>query len=120
VQPAILMDEEDVRRERDERIINYFERAFHILNAYQERQRPEKHKMSLLAMQFALGFHLAAGKDNIAALARACGVSRAAMTKCVNGFIKQLALQPLHCQRDEEARRNMSEARKQQLVSPSP
>lgn len=113
--PVILMDEEDSGREREGAIINYFERAFHILNAYQEGQKPKHHKMSLRAMELALGFHLAAGSDNAAELARKCGVTKAAANKCLNGFMSALALEPLPSQRKDKARQNMSVARRKQL-----
>jgi hypothetical protein len=111
------MMEGEERRERDERIVNWFERAFHILNAYQSHQASAKElRMSLLSMQLALGFHLAAGADGPAELARRCGVSRQCLNKCLNHFLEQLNIERLPFQRDEEARENMSAARKEQLA----
>ena len=107
------------RRERDEKILNFFENAFHILNNYQNHPRcrcSANHlRASLCAMELALGFNLAAGGDCIAQLARKNNVSRATMTKCVNYFIAQLKLNPLPGQRSDEARENMSAARKKQI-----
>lgn len=111
--------EDDARREREERIVNFFERAFHILNAYQSHQQtPKELRMSLAAMELALGFHLAAGADGPAELARRVGVSKQALGKCLNHFIEQLQLEPLPFQRDREARGNMAEARRRQVQTP--
>jgi hypothetical protein len=110
-----LMDEDDARRQR-ERIVNFFERAFHILNAYQAHQESEKAlRMSLRAMELALGFHLAAGADGPAELARQCGVSKQALDKCLNHFLEQLELEPLPFQRKAAARENMAAARHRQI-----
>lgn len=111
------MDETDERVERDEKIIGFFERAFHILNAYQSHQGTVKQMhMSSRAMQLALGFHLAAGADGPAELARQCGVSKQALGKCLNHFLAQLRLEPLPFQRNGEARKNMADARMKQLA----
>jgi hypothetical protein len=104
------------RRERDEKIVNYFEDGFHILNAYQSHQKTAKQlRMSLKAFQLAMGFHLAAGADGPAALARQCGVDKQTLGKCLNHFIELLKLTPLGCQRNQEARKHMSTARKEQV-----
>lgn len=109
---------EDVeRRERDEAIVNWFERAFHVLNAYQTHQTSANQlRMSLRAMELALGFHLAAGADGPAELAKRCRVSKQALGKCLNHFIEQLALEPLPCQRKAQARDNMRRARLNQIT----
>ena len=107
------------RQERDEKILNFFENAFHILNTHQNHPRcrgSANHlRASLCAMELALGFNLAAGGDCIAQLARKNNVSRATMTKCVNYFIAQLKLNPLPGQRSDEARENMATARRAQV-----
>ena len=108
--------EADERVERDEAIIHYFERAMHILAAYQSRQRTAKQlRMSARAMYLALGFKLVAGAQSPAELARKCGFDKWTVTKCVNEFIDKLKLEPLPGQRDKEARKKMEEARKRQL-----
>lgn len=107
------------RQERDERIVNWFENVFHILNAYQAHQKTAKQlRMSLRAMQLALGFHLAAGADNPAMLAKSCQVGKWTLGKCLEHFEDQLKLAPLLCQRSQEARKNMSTARKEQVEKP--
>lgn len=109
--------EDAARKRRDEEIITFFENGFHILNAYQSRQKTAKQILtSLRAFQFALGFHLVAGADGLADLARQCGVSKQAMGKCVNHFISQLKLSPLASQRNQQARDNMARARKEQVI----
>ena len=51
--PIVDVEAEE-RRERDEAIINYFERAAHILNAYQSHQSTAKElRMSTRAMWLA-------------------------------------------------------------------
>jgi hypothetical protein len=105
-----------VRFERDCEMLEWFERVWHILNAYQLRQRGERQlRMSTRAMQLALGFRLAAGADGPAALARNCGVTKQAMNNCLRHFIEQLQLTPLPGQRRAEARKHMAEARLNQL-----
>lgn len=110
------------RQERDEAIIGFFENAFHVLNAYQIHQRNDVHctlgdlRMSTRAMAMAVGFRLVAGADGPAELAKDCGVSKQALGKCLNHFIEQLKLSPLPFQRKQEARQNMAEARKRQVV----
>lgn len=114
------MDAFDDQNERDERIIGFFENAFHILNAYQSHQDGERQlRMSCRTMQLALGFHLAAGADGPADLAKKCGVSKQALGKCLNHFIEQLKLSPLPFQRKEDGRQNMAMARKRQLAKPA-
>ena len=107
------------RRERDEKILNFFENAFQILNNYQNHPRCRNSanhlRMTLCAMELALGFNLAAGGDCIAEIAQKYNVSRATMTKCVNYFIAQLKLIPLPGQRSDEARENMATARRAQV-----
>jgi hypothetical protein len=68
-------------------------------------------------MQFALGYTLAAGAESIEKLSRQCGMSKQAVTKAVNHFEAQLKLEPLPCQRAEDARLNMATARKKQVKS---
>lgn len=116
IEPETVEIHDSERQERDEKIIGWFENAFHILNAYQAHQSGEKDlRMSLRAMEMALGFQLAAGADGPAELARKCGVSKQALGKCLNHFMAQLKLQPLAFQRKEEARLNMAEARREQV-----
>lgn len=98
------------------RILEWFERALHILNAYQSHQSGEHNlRMSAKCWQLALGYHLPAGAQGPAELARQCGVSKQAAGKCLNHFIEQLKLSPLPGQRKQEARENMAEARRQQV-----
>lgn len=105
------------RRERDERIVGWFENVFHIILAYQAHQQTAKEKtMSIRAMALALGFHLAAGAEGPAELAKRCGVSKQTLGKCLNHFIAQLKLSPLPFQRKADARKNMAEARKRQVA----
>jgi hypothetical protein len=117
--PITSCEADEDRIERDEQIVNWFENVFHILNAYQSHARckssAKQMKMSLRAMELALGFHLAAGASAPAEVARACGVSKQAFGKCLNHFIEQLKLSPLPFQRKQEARENMASARKLQL-----
>jgi hypothetical protein len=107
-----------IREERDRRIIDFFERCFHILNAYQSHQQNDAKAllMSVRTMELAIGFHLAAGAEGPAELARKCGVSKQTLGKCLNHFLEQLRLEPLPFQRNEEARKNMTKARKEQLA----
>ena len=115
----IVASETIERQERDEKILNFFENAFHILNTHQNHPRcrgSANHlRASLCAMELALGFNLAAGGDCIAELAQKNNMSRAMMTKCVNYFIAKLKLNPLPGQRSDGARENMSAARKKQI-----
>jgi hypothetical protein len=110
-----------IRQERDTRIVSWFENVFHILNAYQSHSRcrnnPKQLRMSLRAMELALGFQLAAGADGPAKAARLCGVSKQAFGKCLNHFMEQLSLEPLPFQRKAEARDRMSEARRMQITN---
>lgn len=116
VEVAVVDVEADERRERDERMISFFENVFHMLNAYQSHQETAYDlRMSLRAMCLALGFSLAAGAEGAADLARQCGMSKQTVNKCLNHFLEQLRLEPLPFQRDAEARLNMAEARKRQL-----
>lgn len=104
------------RRDRDERIVGWFENAFHILNAYQAHQTSAKQlRISRDCMEMALGFRLAAGAEGPAELARKYGVSKQAVGKCLNHFIAQLRLEPLPFQRKADARENMRKARKSQV-----
>lgn len=108
----------DDRQERDERIIDFFQNVFHILNAYQSHQSGERElRMSTRTMQFALGFYLCAGADGPVELAQKCGMSKQAVGKCLNHFVQQLRLCPLPSQRNEEARANMASARRKQVGS---
>ena len=113
--PIVDLEAEE-RRERDEAIINYFERAAHILNAYQSHQSTAKElRMSTRAMWLALGWNIAAGADGPAQLARSCRCSKQTLGKCLNNFIAQLRLEPLPFQRKAGARAAMSQARKAQI-----
>ena len=113
--PADIADLD--RQGRDRIMVGWFEDVFCILNAYQSHQIGSRQlRMSLLTMQLALGFHLAAGADGPSELARKCNVSKQTLTKCLNHFISQLRLTPLPGQRSDAARKNMAEARLLQLT----
>ncbi len=106
----------DLRREDQEKIISYFETAFHALVSYQQHQTGDMaFRMSLKCMALALGFPLAAGAESAAEIAKQCGMSKQCVTKCLNAFIEKLQLSPLPGQRDEESRERMAEARRDQL-----
>ena len=106
------------RQERDRQVVDWFERAMHILRAYQSHQSKAcELQMSFRCMMLALGFSLVAGADGPAELARKCKVTKACLDKCLNHFIAQLQLDPLPGQRKKEAREAMSAARKSQLKS---
>lgn len=116
--PIPLEDEHAVElRESRERIVMWFERVFHILNAYQSHQESAVElRMSNRVMQYALGFTLAAGADKLTTLARQVGVSKASANKCLLHFESQLRLEPLPGQRKDEGRQNMAKARKAQVA----
>src|SRR5579872_6630024 len=119
VDPVCMNPSEDDQRERDERIIGWFENSCHILKAFQSHQRGEAAlRMSLDAWLAALGFFLVAGGEGPTELAKRNGVSKQCFGKALNHFIEQLRLEPLPFQRKEEARENMSKARKSQLCPP--
>ena len=67
------------------------------------------------AMALELGYSTAAGADNVAALARILGMDKQTVNKCAAVFQTKLGLPPRPGQRDETARANMTEARKNQL-----
>lgn len=116
IEPEEIAIEVVGRRERDRMIVDFFERANHILAAYQSHQKTATElRMSFRCMMLALGFYLVAGSESPGDLARKCGVSKACLDKCLNHFILQLRLGPLPGQRKNEARDAMSAARKSQL-----
>lgn len=112
------LEQVDVERQaRDWEIIHYFEFALNVLNAYQAHQQTaHEFKMSLRVMELALGFDSCAGADGPAELARKLGCDKQAVNKCLNNFNAQLKLSPLPGQRAWAARKNMSKARKNQLL----
>jgi hypothetical protein len=114
------MDEDDARQERDEAILRWVERSFHILNKYQMGQMKRGAtaadlRMSFKAMALALGFRFVVGADGPTDAAKICGVSKACFDKPLNHFIEQLNLEPLPFQRKAEAREKMRQARKNQV-----
>lgn len=116
-------------------------RGFNLLLAYQDKQRPkplrpvmggmftkaqveermlevfQEAQMSTRAMALELGFTLAAGGDEPAKIARKFGYEKFTFCKCAEKFQKALDLPLRPGQRDESARANMTEARKDQLKS---
>jgi len=94
----------------------------HLLISYQASQKNCKWcnsgadlKMSTRALALELGYHTAAGADNVAELARSCGIKKQTVNKCCNNFQTKGGLPPRPGQRDEAARDNMTKARKGQL-----
>lgn len=109
--------QDDADRQEDrERVIQFFETAIHILNAYQAHQEGEAAlRMSFRCWVLALGFRTAAGAEGPSELARACGFGKQTVGKCLNHFIAQLRLAPLPGQRSEDGRKNMAGARRVQV-----
>lgn len=103
-------------RDRLDVVFNFFERATHVLNAYQSRQKGARElRMSTMAWTLALGFKISAGAGDSSELAKKIGMSKQAVNKCLNHFLAQLKLPPLAGQRNTEARAHMSAARIAQL-----
>ena len=131
----------DIVKERTVEVIGWLRVVFHCLNAYQlhqisrrdlDNRAVKRLRMSFLCMALALGFDDVAcvsvddGEDEAEAaasgaakIAKKLGMNsdsgKQAATKCVLHFIEQLKLSPLTSQRKEEARKNMSAARKRQV-----
>lgn len=101
-----------------ETMFEWFRNALHHLNAYQIHQGPDAAglRMSFKAMALALGFNDVARANSISELADNCGEDKQTVSKAVNHFLQVLKLTPLPSQRGQEARENMSKARKRQLA----
>lgn len=110
-------DAVDAARQVESRARN----AFHLLIAYQANQKSVGDmQMSTRAMALELGYYTAAGADNVAELARKCGLKKQTVNKCAANFQSKLGLPPRPNQRDEPARKTMSRQRKNQLrVAPA-
>lgn len=116
-----------------------YRQSIHFLIAYQERQKPRQIRpengvmltqpemraamlsvyedalMSTRAMALELGITTAAGGDTPAAIAKRFGYKKFTFCKCCENFQEKLGLPPRAGQRDESARKNMSETRIGQL-----
>lgn len=113
--------------------------SYHFLIAYQEKQKPKRVKpangvmftreemeahiqaaydhasMSTRAMALELGYATAAGGDEPAKIARKFGYVKFTFCKCCEKFQELLGLPKRPGQRDEAARKTMSDRRRGQL-----
>jgi len=90
--------------------------AWHALVHYQQSQAvPADLRMSTRIMALHLGYVLAAGADNVAEVARLAHSYKETANKCALVFGQKVPLPKRPGQRDDNARKNQSEARKRQL-----
>jgi len=93
-----------------------YRKAFHLLVAYQENQKTlEQALMSTKAICLVLGIRTAAGANNVAELGRKTGFKKQTVGKCADHFRKKMDLPIDQGQRNEQARKNMTDARNKQL-----
>lgn len=94
------------------KVKDFFRDAMKMLVSVQSRQHGASEiRMSTLALCMALGFDLVAGASSSAELGRKCGLSRAVVNNCLNELLRNLKMESLPNQRDDEARKNMVNSR---------
>jgi DNA-binding CsgD family transcriptional regulator len=98
------------------RIESKHRQAWHVLLSYMSNQHSAAEMMmAVRIMAMELGFQTVAGADSAAEIARMLGIKKQTVNKCVLNFQSKLGLPARAGQRNESARGNMSEARKEQL-----
>jgi hypothetical protein len=91
--------------------------AWKYLIEYQANQKTaDEVRMSTRTMALELGFKIAAGAETVAELARKTNFEKQTVNKCALNFQRLMGLQRRAGQRGDDARANMAEARRAQII----
>jgi len=113
----------EAMRERDKQWVLWLGKIFSMLDVYTSQQRGRKFiRMSIVTAMFVLGYSDEAGVKSFADIARKMNLARnqsgkQTVSKCAAHFLEQLKLAPMLSQRTEQARKNMAQARLDQIKS---